>query len=367
MKILILKNKLAEGVGVVERAVGTTEKLPSLQHIYLRTADAGLTITATNLELAIQATLTGKILEHGECSIPASVFAPIVRNLTSERVTLESANRVLSIVTDNYEAKIPGGDPKDFPLLPEVSEGAISVSISVGTLRRALASVVGAAQYSEVRPEISGVLFRVHDNKLFLVATDSFRLAEYVVPETAFESPVDVQVIIPLRTAEEILRVFGDDEERLFISIDEHQVLYATPTRRIVSRSVDGVYPEYRTIIPTEVGTKVSVIRQEFIAATKLVSSLAGRANDIMVTVEEKGRCLELSSGEGSLGENRYRIPAKIHGDAFSAVFNWKFLFEGLRIYQGAEVGLGVKKGGPALITSASEPFVRYVVMPIRS
>lgn len=367
MKILILRDNLAEGIGVVERAVGAADKLPALRNIHLKTSESGLVATATNLEFAVQAVLSGKILEHGECSIPAAVLVPIVRNLTADRVTIESSNKVLTVVTDNYEAQIPGGDPKDFPLVPGVSADATVITMNVGTARKALGSVVSSAQYSEIRPEISGVFVSARDGKLFWVATDSFRLAEYIVRAGEFESTMDASAIIPLRTAEEVMRVFTDDEEQLSISIDDHQTLFSTPTRRLMSRLVDGVYPEYRAIIPNEVGTEVFVARQELIAATKLVSALAGRANDIVVSIGDGGKHLELSSGEGSLGANRYRIPAKVRGDAFTAVFNWKFLFEGLRIYGGAEVVLGVKSGGPTLITSASEPFVRYVVMPIRS
>lgn len=367
MRVLILKNNIAEAVSSVERATSQSGSLAALKNFHIATVGGKVVITATNLELAVRATVSGKVMESGSCSVPASVVAPMFKNIPAERITLEWKDRVLIIRSDNYEARVPGSDPKEFPIIPTVSEGVPSITLPVGLYRDSFESVVAAAQYSEIRPEISGVYCKFDGDSLVFAATDSFRLSEWRMGNEKFSAQGEASIIIPLRASEESLRVFSDRDEELSIAADQGQVFFGTPTKNLVSRLVDGVFPDYHAIVPHKTKSEISVSRAEFISGIRLVSALAGKGNDITVRVREGERVLELMAGDGGLGEGEYALSGKTKGEPFSVVFNWKYLLDGLRVFKGSEVSLGINDAGPALLMSHEDPNLRYVVMPIRA
>ncbi|MFH1161691.1 MAG: DNA polymerase III subunit beta [Candidatus Jorgensenbacteria bacterium] len=369
MKLIILRNNFAAALYAAERAVGINTNLAILKNVLLKTEDSRILVTATNLELAITATVPGKIIEPGEVTVPFAILNTIVRNVTTERVTLEEHDRNLLITTDNYEAKVQTQGAKDFPIIPSVQSTANSLSLPAELLRDALGNVVVATQFSDIRPEISGVFVRYSEGKLTFVATDSFRLAEQVLEGKQVVSGFDeVSAIIPLRTAEELLRVLDPENGNVKVFIDANQALFQTASLSIISRLIDGVFPEYRTIIPKQVQHEFSVNRQELQNAIKLVSAFSGRTNDISLMVGEGKKFLELHSADSAFGENRYRVPIKLKGDKFSIVFNWRYLLDGLKSYRGEEILLGVNAADrPAVLRSATEPALTYVLMPIKS
>ena len=369
MKIIVLRSNLAVGLAAIERAVGGSANLPILKNILIAAGEGNVTLTATNLELAITHEVSGKVLEVGEATCPFSILNTIVKNVAAERITLERSGKKLLLTTDNYEAQIQAQDPKEFPLIPSVAENAKAAVFNVDTLADAIQSVIVATQYTDIRPEISGVLLRFHENGVTFVATDSFRLSEYVLvsKELAVHG---MDAIVPLKTTEEILRVVQGSGKgaTVEVTVDVNQVLVKSSTTRIISRLIDGRFPEYHAIIPKEVKNEATIGREELIQAIKLTSSFAGRANDITLSVSDNKKSLELSSSDATLGENRYHIPLKMKGDKFSAAFNWRYLLDGLRIYQGPSVVFGVNTPDrPVVIRDPSAPHLTYVVMPIKA
>lgn len=367
MKLIVLRNNLVESLSSVEHSVGMNANLPILKNILLRAFENKIILTATDLEIATQSTVSGKIIEEGECSIPFLLLNSIVKNIVSERVSINEEGKKITITTDNYEAEIQGNNPKDFPLIPSVHDTTHFFKINSGILHDALSAVSVAVQYSEIRPEISGVLFKYEKDSLVFVGTDSFRLVEKRVLaneiETSFEA---VSMIIPKKTTEELLRVLGKSDVSVEIFIDPNQVLFKMPAGQIISRLIDGNFPEYQGVIPKEVENELTVDREEMINAIKLTAAFAGRTQGISMSVKDGKNFLELHSADGALGENRYKVPAKIKGNTFSAIFNWKYILDGLRIYAESEIVIGATPGRPALIRSPRDGSLVYVLMPIK-
>ena len=369
MKLIILKNNIIEGLNSVERAVSTISNLPILKNLLIKTDGGRILFTCTNLEIAITQTVPGKIVEEGEITIPLSVFAPVAKNLNTERISLETKDSHVLVTTDNYEATIQAQHAKDFPIIPGVSDKDTVVKMSAGKLLEALQSVFIATQYSEIRPEISGVFFHIFDNEITLAATDSFRLAERVVKiEDVQTQQNDVSMIVPYKTAEELLRFLTGNAGDVELFIEQNQVLFKTNNKQLISRLVDGVFPEYKAIIPKQIQNEVVLNREEFINAVKLTSSFSGRGNNITITIGENKKFLELSSADSSVGENHYKIPIKLKGEPFSIVFNWRYLLDGLKIYSSEDITLGVNAADrPAILKNPIEARLVYVVMPIKS
>jgi DNA polymerase-3 subunit beta len=369
MKCIILKNNLIEGISAVERSTGFSSNLPILKDILIKTEQGKIVFVATNLELAVTETIPGKVIEDGVIAVPFSIFSSVAKNLTSDRITLEEQQGNLLIATDNYDAVVQGHDTKEFPIIPTLLTKDFFVKLDVKLFSEILEKAIIATQYSEIRPEISGIYLKYSRDHLIVAATDSFRLVERVISSNQASSSFDESsIIIPFKTAEELIRILKNEKGEIVVKSDEGQAVFITEKMEMVSRVVDGIFPEYKAIIPKTTENEVIIERVEFINALKLASSFSGKTNDITVTIGESKKYLELSSADATLGKNCYKIPIKFKGDSLSIIFNWRFLLDGLKIYTSKEIAIGINsRERPAVIKSQNEQDIVYVVMPIRN
>lgn len=368
MKLIILRTNLIEGLNSIERAVSENSNLPILKNILIKADSGGIVFTSTNLELAVEYQIPGKVVEKGETTIPFSIFNSIIKNLNSERINLEEKNKKFLINTDNYEAVIQAQDYKEFPIIPTIANKNKKLKINIGDFKEALGGVIIAAQYSDIRPEISGVYFNYSDDSFVLAATDGFRLSEVKINSKTIQNEIgEFSAIVPLKTASELMKSFNKDDV-LEISFDPNQVLFGAKNEKIISRLIDGNFPDYKAILPKQTHNEATVNKTELINAIKLASAFAGRANDITLKIGDGKKTLEVYSVDNSLGENCYKIPVKLKGEKFSLVFNWRYLLDGLKIYKNSEVILGVNSPDrPVVIKTPTETNMVYVAMPIKS
>ncbi len=369
MKLIILKDNLKKGLSVIERVVSENASLPILKNILIKTQSSKIKISATNLELGINKFIAGKITEEGGLTIPFTTFYSLVTNTDTERIVLETSKNNLIFKTDNYQARLQGINEEEFPLLPKIQEPQLELEVSSSALKEALLKIAGAAQISEIRPELSGVLFDFQLTILKLVATDSFRLAQKTITEKYFKTAQNkgLKAIIPLKTIQEIIRNFEEDKQ-LVISFDQNQLFIKSEDQEMISRLIDGQYPDYEQIIPKSTETELILNKEKVIGAVRLVSSLSGKINDIKLTVKD-GKALEIYSASQYLGEGSYLVPAKIQGPGFKDLtFNWRYLLEGLKGVDSETAFLGVNGDSrPSIIKSPSEPSYLYILMPIKA
>lgn len=369
MKLILFRDNLKNGLLSAERAVADSSNLPILKNVLLKTVNNKIQLTTTNLELAITKLISGKIIEEGSLSVPFGTFYSIVNNTTHDRINLEKSNSSFIVKTDNYEAKMQGSPAEDFPLIPRMENDDHYMEIDPLIFQDALQQVISAAHISDIRPEISGVLFDFQMTVLKLVATDSFRLAEKMIDGGKFKHTFEAgfKAIVPLRTAQELLRVISRTAP-LLIHCDGNQMLFKSDDVEIISRLIDGTYPDYEQIIPKEAETEIVIDRAHFINAVKLVSNFSGKTNDIRLAMDAEGKVVSIHSVNQFLGENKYLVPARITGAQFSDVpFNWRYLLDGLKSISGDSVILKLNGSSrPALMRPVSDSSFLYIVMPIR-
>lgn len=368
MKVIILKNNLKEGLNNVGRAVTENINLPILKSVLIKTFNNKIKLISTNLELAITQLISGKIIEDGDLTTPFSVLNNIIINSDDERIELESKNNNLFLKTTNYEANIQGLSSEEFPIIPKIENNENFIKIDSLLFKDSLFKIINAAQISEIRPEISGVLFDFQISNLKLVTTDSFRLAEKTLFDKDFKSSFQqgFKIIIPLKTIQEIIKILSGGD--LYIYIDPNQILFKNNDLEIISRLIDGEYPDYDPILPKELKTECFLNKEQFLNAIKLVSNFSGRVNDIRIKTKDKGRLVEVFSANSYLGENKYLIPAKTNGDDFDVAFNWRYLMDGLKNFDSEEVVFGVNgEQKPAIIKSIQDISYFYILMPIKN
>ena len=369
MKLILFRDNLKNGLLSAERAVADSSNLPILKNVLLRTIGNKIQLTTTNLELAITKLVSGKIIEEGSLSVPFGTFYSIVNNTTHDRINLEREGSNFIVTTDNYEAKMQGAPAEDFPLIPRMENADAFLEIDPVVFQDALSQVITAAHISDIRPEISGVLFDFQMTALKLVATDSFRLAEKIIDGGKFKHSFDAgfRAIVPLRTAQELLRVISRTAP-LVIHCDANQILFKSDDVEVMSRLIDGNYPDYEQIIPKDSETEVSVDRAHLMSAVKLVSNFSGKTNDVRLSMDSEGKVVSIHSVNQFLGENKYLVPARVTGAPFTDIpFNWRYLLDGLKSVSEESIVLRLNGSNrPALMRPATDSSFLYIVMPIR-
>lgn len=366
MNSILIKDKLKEGVDVVSRITGEHPTLTVLKNILIEARKDKIQLTGTNLEIGIQYTIPGKVSQEGAITVPAAVFNQLLGTLSEDRVVLSVKDATLEVTTDSYTAKIQGISAEEFPLIPKIESEEEYIAIEADVLRDAISSVLAASQFSELRPELNAIYFHFGMDKIVLAATDSFRLTEKTIMDNEFTSALDEEytVLIPLKTSQELVRILKKGEVRIIR--DDHQVLFITQEARIISRLVDGAFPDYHAIIPKDFQAELTLDREEFINAVKLTGVFGSAVPEISLRAAANEKGVELSARDEKLGENHYILPAKMKGDLQEVNFNWRYLLDGLKSLDAKEIIFGVnEENKPAILRAQSDPTFFYIVMPI--
>ena len=351
---------------MVIRASGDHPTLPILKNILIEAKDEQITLTATNLEIGMRYNLSGKITKEGSITVPAALLGQIVANLVDERVELSAEGSVLNITTESYQASLQGSPAAEFPILPAIENTEEYIEIEALLFKNSLEATLSAAQFSELRPELSSVYFQFFGDKVVLVATDSFRLAEKTLTDNQFTATVvgEFKVLLPLRTAQELARILKE-KGAIKIYRDQNQILFKTERIELISRLLEGTFPDYRAVIPKEYQAEVFVDRDDFLNAVKLAGVMSGVASETALR-PGTGDTLEIFSRDEKLGENSYQLAAKMKGSFKEASFNWKYLLEGAKAMPSKEFVLGLNDDNkPAILKSRQDTSYFYILMPI--
>lgn len=363
----MLKENIKQALSSVERGVIENNNLPILKNVLLK-ADKSFVISATNLEIGVIYNAAAKINATGSITVPFSPFYTIIQNCDSERINLIAEGNTLIVKTDNYEAKLQGVSADEFPIIPHIERKDQYLEIKAETLQDALNQVIVAAHVSELRPELAGVLFDFQVSIIKLAATDSYRLAEKTILNNEFKSSFQkgAKIIIPLKTINEILRIFTPDKD-IQMYLESHQVLFTNGTVSLISRLIEGNYPDYAAIVPSKIATELTMDRNSLLSAVKLVGGFAGKAADLKMKSQTDSKVLELYSTNQYVGENNYLVPVKRTGEGFGEIsFNARYLMDGVRVIGGESLVLGVNGANkPALLKQAGDTSFFYIVMPL--
>lgn len=367
MKIICLRENLKKNLNIAEKIIGRNLTLPILNNFLLATDKGRLKVSSTNLETGINAWTAGKVADEGGICVPAKTLTNLINNLNEEKISFETKKNTLYIKTEKYKATINGFDPKDFPIIPKIKEDKNNFSINTDLLRESLVKTVFAASFSDFRPEISGVFAGLAGGALVLAATDSFRLAEKTI-KTKDLKGLEASFIVPLKTIQEIIKILTDQKEGVIkIAFNKNQILFETETIQLISRLVEGSFPNYQQIIPKQSKTTAILDKNETLSIIKLTSVLSGKLNDIKFQINPEKQQIEITARDSELGENQSIIEGKISGEPLEIVFNHNYLSDGINNLSGNKVFFGFNgPTNPVLLKSPEETDYLYIVMPIK-
>lgn len=363
MKIQVTQENLNKALGSVARIANSRNALPILGNVLIKTINNQLSVAATNLDIAITHYVGTKVAKEGSITVPARLMQDFISSLPSGIIELELEETKLHITADSYNSTINGTVADEFPVMPDI-EGGESWEIPASTLKKGLQQVVLAASSDESRPVLTSVYLHSFEGELHMVATDSYRLAE----RKLIKHKGDVSLLIPASAMQDLLRILGDGEETVKITHNDQQVLFSVGEVELVSRLIDGKYPEYRKLIPEKFVTTATLSRADFSNITK-VSSLFAResAGSITINVDEDDSKVSINSIASQLGENTASADSKVKGNG-EVTLNSRYLLDALNVFSGDKITFSFNgKLEPSLLTDPDNKDYKHVVMPLRS
>jgi DNA polymerase-3 subunit beta len=362
MKLSVSKEKLLEGLQTVQNVVSTRTTLPILSNVLLEAADGQLRLTTTDLDVGMRGAIEATIEKPGAATLPARRLFTIVRELPSAEILLEvDSKSVASIRCGPSFFKIMGLPQEEFPPLPKF-EDARTFTLRQKDLKDGLRKTAYAISTDETRYVLNGILFSFKDNKLTLVATDGRRLA-LVDIEIEFPRSDEIDIILPTKAVTELGRLVSEEGD-IRMSVSENQVAFEVDGTLLVSKLIEGNYPNYRQVIPPEAKERITLERESFLNTVHRVSLLSSEKSNSVKLVFSKNN-IDIIANTPEVGEARESLPVSYKGRDFSVAFNPEFLMAPLRNLPNDEVFLDlIDEMSPGVIKVQS-PFL-YVLMPMR-
>jgi len=374
MKFTCLQENLNFGLQATGHLVNKNINLPILNNVLIETSSSGVKLSSTNLEIGISCHVRCKVDDEGAFTADARLFSEYVNLLPNDQVNLEVVkDDFLKVSCRASETKIKGIVSDDFPVIPKI-EKTTPYKIDIKEFKKALTQVVFAVASSESRPEISGVLMSFNKIKpgfVYLVGTDSYRLTEKALAIT--DNKEERDVIVPVKSLQEVLRILGlvkdaeNQNEALNIFVSDNQILFSCDGIELISRLIEGRFPDYKQIIPNETRTQAIVATSELVKSIKAVA-LFSKLGIFDVNLKFKAASgLVIEATNSQLGESKSELSVAYSGDDNETTLNYRYLLDGLNNISTEEVELSLVDGNvPFLVRPKGDESYTYIIMPIK-
>ena len=364
MRIECLKDKLLWAISRCEKISSKHSTLPVLTCVLFEVKDNVLILKSTNLDLGIEISLPVKVGEEGMVAIPGLVFSNFIQNLGSNKtVKLETGEGNLKVSTENNSTVIKSLPHDDFPTIPSL-RGEKGFKMNTKDIVRGLKSVWYSSGTSSMKPELSSVFVYHDDENIIFVATDSFRLAEKKIKIKKI--PDFNQILIPFKNVIEIIRVLEDAPDEVEIYSTKNQISFIFEGVYLTSRIVDGVFPDYKQIIPKEYKTETIVLKQDLIDSLKLANVFSDKFNQINLKLKPSEKSFYLTTRNADVGENVNKLESTVSGEDLDINFNYKYIIDCFQSVDPDSVSLqfsGLAK--PVVIKGVGDKSFMYLVMPM--
>jgi DNA polymerase-3 subunit beta len=347
--------------------------LPILGNVLIKADDQKTELVSTNLELAIIVHIRSKVDKPGSFTVPSRTLSEFVNLLSDEKVEMELKDNELVITCGRSSTKIKGTTAEEFPVIPSVSNGSGFLFLAQD-MKSGLSQTISSLAKSEIRPELSGMYFgfnTAYYKGLILAATDSYRLAEKKIKIQQGEK--EFKIIVPGRTAQEIVHILSlaeseEKEKNVRVLVGENQIALHYGNVQMVSRLVEGNYPDYAQIIPKEFKTVATFEVEKITKEIKMASLFAAvGVNAISCIIDNKEGLIKLSSTSSQTGEYSSEIQSEVEGGENSIMLNYRYVLDGLNNIRSEMALLKVVNAeSPCLFVPKNDETFLYIVMPIR-
>ncbi len=367
MKFSCLQENLSKGLQIIMHAIPAKSSLPILSNVLISTEKGRIKLSSTNLETAITTFIGASIEEEGSTTIPAKLLKDFVSNLATGTINVHVKDEILMISSKTTKSRFNGSSAKDFPELPSFPKKNKTLEMEPSLLNEIIGVVAFASGIDTSRPIFTGVYLNYEKDKLTITSTDGFRLSEKTI---SIKGGVeDFSVVIPAKTCVEVAKIFSTSQEKIEITLnqDENLALFRSEDTLIATRILDGEYPDYKKIIPSEHVVKSSFDTLEFMEAVRLTDIFAKEGNNtIKVRFDPEGK-IKITSLSEETGQHESNIKAEVEGELVEIAFNSKYLLDFLNNVKSEKIEF--KSNGnvsPCTFNPDSQKDFIHIIMPMQ-
>ncbi len=365
MKIECSIEKIKNALMIVERVTGKNLTLPVLESILFIAKDNQLTLRATNLSIGIETKIPAKIEKEGIVAIKGNTLASLFSVLNYKEdsfIKLELINGNLSVKTKTNTILLKSVSSDDFPTIPIIKGEEFFIDSE--KFIEGLKSVYYSASISDIKPEIGSIYIYPEESFLVFVSTDSFRLAEKRIKLK--ESPSFKGVLIPFKNIIEIIKIFNEIKEDLKITLQKNQISISTSNIYLTSRIIDGIFPDYKQIIPKESTTEVVVLKQDFLSSLKIANIFSDKFNQVNFIIKPKDKIFEIKAQNIDVGENTTVVSGALSGEEIVVSFNYKYIIDCFQSIFSDSLNIKLNGNNHAMIIQGvGDSSFRYLIMPM--
>jgi len=364
MKIDCVKEILENALGKLNKVAGKNPTLPVLSCILIETKKNQISLKATNLEVAAEILIPAKITEEGKVAIPAQTLTSFISNFSSTKtIHFEIEGENLKVSGSGSRALIKALPNDDFPSFPEVG-GSVVFTLPAKDFVKGLESVGYSASGGSLKPELASVSLRADGDFLVFAATDSFRLAEKKIKIK--NQPEIGSLLIPIKNTLEISRLLEGVNEDIEINVEKNQIAFYGSGLSVVSRLVDGNFPDYQQIIPKTITTEATVLKNDLANALKLANVFSDKFNQANFTIDPARKLFEVKTKNEEIGENEQKLEGALSGEEVAINFNYRYVTDVFQSINSDSLHLalsGLSK--PMVISGVGDKTFLYLVMPM--
>jgi DNA polymerase-3 subunit beta len=366
MKFTIEKNRLLQSINTVSKGMNSRSTIPIFSGIYIEAASDGVIFETTDLEVSIKHIEEALIEQQGATVAPGKLFGDIIKSLPEAAINLQLDGEQLIISCQESSFTIDTMSPADFPQFPQVITNR-SISIETSQLAGMVKKVSKAVSRDISRAILTGVNFKVENNQVQLVATDSYRLAiarsTLSTEDTTQEA---FELIIPGNVLEEISHL-ATDEKIIKVGETENQIIFLFGSTTFISRKIEGNYPNYDQIIPNQKNVSVTVETELILNAVRRVSIVAKNSSPIRFILHAHNQTLEIAAQTQEIGAAKESIPAQIDGEEIEIGFNHQYILDGLNAIDSDEIVFEAQTAlKPGTFRTLGDDYYFYLTMPVR-
>jgi DNA polymerase-3 subunit beta len=366
MRLVCNKIELSKAIGMAQSAVSNKSTLPVLGNLLFEADKNSVTITGTDLEIGLKCKANVEVIEPGSVTIPAKKLSDIVRECPDSDIELnvKDGNKI-EIKCGKSKFHIVGISPEDFPNLP-VQKKEKSVEMEDKVFLRMIKKTIFSVSSEETRYVLNGALFQVEGKKVRMVSTDGHRLS-YIEKELS-KSTENLSAIVPTKALNELMKILDGSDERVTVFFTENHLFVEKNSTMLVSRLIDGQFPNYEQVIPKKADLGFKANREELTQATRRVALMASdRANSIKFSLA-KGN-LSIHSNTPDVGEAEEDMDVEYTGNDMSIAFNAKYVLDAIKAVetQMVEFRLSTPLSPGLVLPVEDNPDSKFVVMPMRT
>lgn len=366
IQVTVFIDRLTKALSQVCRIVSTRGQLPVLGNVLLTAKDSTLSLTTTNLETAITTKITAVVEKEGEITVPAKQINEITSLIKEEKVKISVENNSLLIKGKKTKNTLTTTPASEFPPITK-KEGQPNLIIKEKELERAIMQTAVATSQEESRPLLGGVRVIKKEKGIEAAATDGYRLSvRDIVVE---KGEIDKVYIFPIRALLEVVRTAQEEKakEIKVITIDsQNQAVFLFENTEIVTRLIDGEFPNFQKIIPPSFTTKITIDKEELVNAVKIASVFARESANI-VKLKIANKTLTVSANAPSVGENASTLEVDHKGEDIEVAFNFRFLLDFLSVVDSERVVFETNGAlNPGVFKAEKDPGLLHIIMPVR-